>query len=384
MNVAELSLLASMKSRMPAVLVGPPGVGKTSKIYELTEKMGYELITLIGSQLDPTDIVGLPKGEHLGVDDEGRDIHGTVNLAPWWQVRILQHRKVVLFLDEITNSSPQVRASQLTMLQHREFPNGSKMPQETIVVGAMNPTDEAADGHDLDYPTTNRINFIVWSPTVAEWKEGMRKAWGNTNASTEEMEWRERIVRFIEHTPSQLQKLPSFSSSPEAYGVDPNNASEMEVLRYAWPSRRSWDNLSKTLPFANGNTVVEDTLAQGMVGYAAAADFRDWLTKNSTISPVDLMKNPKTYDWRTANISEAKSLIRSLVEYSKNEKYSTRVIAVFEELANQGQHALAAGDMRELARSATSKEFSKEVIEHNRARLVKLSQSFKSVAEAMR
>lgn len=380
-TIAEQTLLASMKARMPVVLVGPPGVGKSAKLYELGERMGYEVITIIGSQLDPTDIVGLPKAETVGESEDGEPIHGTVYLSPWWQVRILLKKKVILFLDEMSNTSAAVRASMLAMLQSREFPNGQKMPRETIIVGAMNPAEQAADGYDLDYPTTNRINFIVWSPSIEEWKEGMLNAWGKT-VSPEELVWRQKIVDFISDNPSELQKLPSTVSSPEAFGVNPRDASEMEVLRYAWPSRRSWDNLSRTLPFAN-DTFVQDALAQGIVGYAAAAKFRDWLQRNSQMSPQELMANPKAFDWSKASQDEANFLLRSVLDSINDSKSSKQALMVFIEIARQGNQGVGAGFIRELMAKTTESSLGSDTVERNRKGLRQITQAFSSVARNM-
>lgn len=382
-TIAEQVLLASMKARMPAVLVGPPGVGKTAKLYELARRMGYELITLVGSQLDPTDIVGLPKGELLGKTEEGEDVFGTVNLSPWWQVRILLHRKVILFLDEMSNTSSATRASMLTMLQSREFPNGQKMPPETIIVGAMNPTDQAADGYDLDNPTTNRINFIVWSPSVAEWKAGMLRAWGK-KVSPEELTWRARIVSFIEDTPGLLQKLPEPVNSPESFGVNPHDPSEMEILRYAWPSRRSWDNLSRVLAQAGDNTMVQDAVAQGTVGYEASAKFRDWLKRNSQLSPDELLADPRKADWNTMPVDTANFLLRSILDKIKEDKKrSMSAVAVFEEMANQGAQGLGAGFLRELMSLAMQSTKDQDTIAKNRKRLGALAQAFGAISSKM-
>lgn len=381
-TIAEKVLLASMKAAMPAVLVGPPGVGKTAKIYEICERMGYELITLIGSQLDPTDIVGLPKGEKLGVAENGEEIYGTVNLAPWWQVRILTRKKVVLFLDEMSNTSSATRASMLTMLQSREFPNGHKMPRETIVVGAMNPTEQAADGYDLDYPTTNRINFIVWSPSVEEWKAGMLRAWGK-KVSSAELDWRKKIVRFIEDSPNSLQKLPSTVNTPESYGVNPKDASEMEVFRYAWPSRRSWDNLSRVLAKADSDHMVQDTLAQGIVGYEASAKFRDWLNRNSAIKPKDLLANPKLVNWKSTTQDETNFLLRSVLDSITDNKTSTQAIKVFEEIARQGMQGIGAGYIRELIARSTKSDLDQDTIVENQKRIMGLSKAYSSVGKKM-
>lgn len=382
-TIAEQVLLASMKARMPAVLVGPPGVGKTAKLYDLARRMGYELITLVGSQLDPTDIVGLPKGELLGKTEEGEDVFGTVNLSPWWQVRILLHRKVILFLDEMSNTSSATRASMLTMLQSREFPNGQKMPPETIIVGAMNPTDQAADGYDLDNPTTNRINFIVWAPSVAEWKAGMLRAWGK-KVSPLELTWRARIVSFIEDTPGLLQKLPEPVESPEAFGVNPGDASEMEVLRYAWPSRRSWDNLSRVLAQAGDNTMVQDTIAQGVVGYEATSKFRDWLKRNSQLSPDELLADPKNVNWKTMPVDTANFLLRSILDkVNEDKKRSMSAVAVFEEMARQEAQGLGAGYLRELMSVAMQSTKDQDTIAKNRKRLGALAQAFGAISSKM-
>lgn len=381
-TIAEKVLLASMKSRMPAVLVGPPGVGKTAKIYELCERMNYELITLVGSQLDPTDIVGLPKGEKLGVTEDGQDIYGTVNLAPWWQVRILTKKRVLLFLDEMSNTSSATRASMLTMLQSREFPNGHKMPRDTIIVGAMNPTEQAADGYDLDHPTTNRINFIVWSPSEAEWKNGMLRAWGK-KVSKGEMEWRKKIVRFIEDSPESLQKLPTTVNAPEAYGVNPLDASEMEVFRYAWPSRRSWDNLSRVFANADNDHMVQDTLAQGIVGYECAAKFRDWLNRNSKVTTRDLMNDPKIVDWKSASQDASNFLLRSVLDSIVDSKSSTQAIMVFEEVARQGMQGIGAGYIRELIAKSTKSDLDQVTIGKNQKLIMELSKAYKSVAKNM-
>lgn len=385
-TVAEQVLLASMKARMPAVLVGPPGVGKTAKLYELAKRMGYTLITLIGSQLDPTDIVGLPKGELLGKTEDGKDIYGTVNLSPWWQVEILLKKKVILFLDEMSNTSSATRASMLTMLQSREFPNGQKMPADTIVVGAMNPTEQAADGYDLDAPTTNRINFIVWAPSVEEWKAGMLKAWGK-KVTPNELAWRQRVVRFIEASPESLQQLPDSSpavENPVSYGANAKDPSEMEVFRYAWPSRRSWDNLSRVLAFTDDkHPVVQDTIAQGIVGYVQASKFRDWLKRNSKMSPLDLMENPRSIDWRRTGQDESTFLLRGVIDHIKDAKTSIQAIAVFEEIARQKMQGIGAGYMKELMSQSTKSSLDQDTIRANRQRLQALTQAYGKISSNM-
>lgn len=44
----------------PVVLISQPGQGKTAVVYALAAERGYEVITIVGSQKDRTDITGLP------------------------------------------------------------------------------------------------------------------------------------------------------------------------------------------------------------------------------------------------------------------------------------------------------------------------------------
>lgn len=329
---------AIAKARVPVMVVGEPGVGKTAKIRQLAKSMDYKLVTLLGSQMDPTDVTGLPKGEVVAKDDEGNDIWGTVYLAPWWQVVIMQQKNVILFLDEFSNTSSSVRASMLTLLQNREFPNGQQFPPETIVIGAMNPTEQAADGWELDEPTTNRIVFLVWKSPRQEWFDGMLNAWGET-VSEEETAWRRRIVAFLNDNPSYLSKRNTEEQgTPEALGTNVNDASEAEVLRYAWASRRSWDNLSRILAHTEKkDTALQDEISAGTVGRSSAIAFRSWMLENDVIDPASVLKNPKSVDWANADVSDANIIFRAISEMidAKNWRQVLKLMTVIAEAERQ-------------------------------------------------
>lgn len=317
-SVQMQALKAACEARIPVMLVGPPGVGKTATIHQMAKEMGYHLITVIGSQLDPTDITGLPKAVTLDMGDGEETLEATEYLAPKWQVDILTKKTVLLFLDEFSNTSSAVRASMLTMLQNREFPNGRKMPQETIVIGAMNPTEQAADGWELDAPTTNRLMFLSWEVSTAEWFKGMLDAWGNENASKEEMFWRNRIVDFLKTEPRYVHRDNSDHSddgTSEAYNIAANDISGKEVLKYAWASRRSWDNLSRALAHTPRDAhAVQDRIATGLVGAAATQPFRKWQEANSQIKPEEVLKNPNSVDWESMSLSDFNALMSSITK----------------------------------------------------------------------
>ena len=210
----------------------------------------------------------------------------------------------------------------------------------------------------------------------------MLKAWGKKVSDTE-LEWRRRIVRFIEDSPASLQKLPSTVNTPESYGVNPKDASEMEVFRYAWPSRRSWDNLARVLSYSPEHHVVQDTLAQGIVGYEESTKFRDWLKRNSEISPGDLLANPKAVNWKKTSPDLASYLLRSVVDNIHDKKTASQVIAIFEEIARQGAQGIGAGFIRQVNSKVTHSDLDQDTIAKNRTRMMALAQAFSSITSKM-
>lgn len=340
------ALKAVMLARVPIMMVGAPGTGKTATVRALADEMKYKLLTVIGSQMDPTDVTGLPSGQEIYRREDGTPVHGTVYLAPWWQVEIMKTKRVILFLDEFSNTSSSTRAALLTLLQNREFPNGEKMPEETIVMGAMNPVEQAADGYELDMPTTNRIFFISWNPSVKSWVEGMLNAWGQ-EVSQEESMWRRKIVSFIQDNPTWLHQEPNDAETTEVYNVNRNDPSQMEVLRSAWASRRTWDKLSQVLAHTDDDISVQDLIMSGLVGFRAAAAFREWLRRNDVVDPNEVMNNPKKFDFKKMTLDDSNLVLRSIVEMADKEN-SAKVCAVFHEIAEQGRQDLGAPFMTDL------------------------------------
>ena len=45
----------------PVFIWGPPGIGKSSLVQQFAEKVGLSCVSLLGSQLAPEDIIGVPQ-----------------------------------------------------------------------------------------------------------------------------------------------------------------------------------------------------------------------------------------------------------------------------------------------------------------------------------
>lgn len=316
-DATVLTIASCAASQLPVMLVGPPGVGKTAFLTAVAKKMGYRLATIIGARIDPTDVNGLPARGVL-YDADGKEIETTEFLTPSFMAQAIQNPKTMILFDEFSNATPATQASMLNFFTERCTPDGVRLPDEVVLIGAMNPVSEAADGYELTLPTMNRFTFVSWNPSPKEWFQGMLDAWGKANeVSAEEMKWRKLVVSFVRDNPSFLHRPPQPVETTDLYGVDRNSASEMAVLEYAWSSRRSWDNLTRALGHLSAvsdNVAAQDRLIAGTVGAAAAAKFREWLAANDVVDPMDVAKDPSIVNWGKLDIQDATVIIRGLTD----------------------------------------------------------------------
>ena len=119
--------------KQPVFLHGSPGVGKSDVVRQVAKDLGYELIDLRLSQLDPVDLRGVPS-----VDDEAHVTRWNVpNFLP-------TEGKGILFLDEL----PEFPRAALEALRE-PLENGhitisraaqqAEFPARCQLVAAMNP-----------------------------------------------------------------------------------------------------------------------------------------------------------------------------------------------------------------------------------------------------
>src|SRR4051795_10491373 len=102
-NTATAALGTAVAARVPVLLWGAPGTGKTSAIRAMAGAMGWACETVIASIREPSDFAGLP----IVVD-------GAVRFAaPTWARRLADEAKTgdaaILFLDEISTAPPAVQ-----------------------------------------------------------------------------------------------------------------------------------------------------------------------------------------------------------------------------------------------------------------------------------
>lgn len=310
-------LSACYTAHMPVMLVGDPGVGKTALINSWcrANKFG-EPVLLIGSQMEPQDVAGLPMmGEMC---NSAGDIVPVTNYgAPSWQMKIMNGESKVIFMDEFSNSPAAIQSGLLKLVGDRTFGNGEKLPEDALIVMAMNPEDTAVDYTPIAAPMANRICWVSYKPSDSEVFAGLA---GDSDWYTEEQKaawsdsekvWRDRIVSFLRDTGGAYildfdkvgDSAGTQDSTSAAYDMA-NSSSELEIGRSAWASPRSWDNAARVLG-ALGNTPkvtpIQDRIVRGIVGLKCATKFSEWVESHNDVDPFELIRHPELQDWHVSN-----------------------------------------------------------------------------------
>jgi hypothetical protein len=182
----------------PVFVLGQPGIGKTSLVRQFAELVGLPCVALLGTQLAPEDLIGVP---------EIRD--GTSRFCP--PSLLVRREPFCLFLDELNGASPEVQKAFYSLItEHRlgEY----VLPAGSIIVGAGNRTQDQAHAKPMASALINRMVLVHLRVSHRDWLE-----WAGAN---DIHPW---VLDYIRLRPDHLWSPPpkheeSFSS-PRAWHI---------------------------------------------------------------------------------------------------------------------------------------------------------------------
>src|SRR5438445_166824 len=159
----------AVAARVPVLLWGAPGTGKTSAIRALAAAAGLPCETVIASIREPSDFAGLPIVNRAA----GEGGSARVDFAPpRWAFELARAERGIAFFDEISTAPPAVQAALLRVVLERTV-GDLALPDSVSVVAAANPPEQAADGWDLSAPLANRFCHLDWDVDPAAFAEGI-------------------------------------------------------------------------------------------------------------------------------------------------------------------------------------------------------------------
>jgi hypothetical protein len=235
---ARKSLLKAFRKQRPLFLWGPPGIGKSELVADITEELGGYMIDLRLGQMEPTDIRGIPfYNKDLGKMDWAAPIElPDEELAGQYPI-------VVLFLDEMNSSAPSVQAAAYQLILNRRI-GKYHLPKNVVIVAAGNRESDKGVTYRMPTPLANRFIHQEMKVEFGPWQE-----WAvNKNIHKD-------VVGYLSFAKQDL------------YDFDAKSASR------AFATPRSWSFVSELLEDEEGDDDTIMNLIAGTVGEGLAVKF---------------------------------------------------------------------------------------------------------------
>ena len=247
-------------ARIPVLLTGAPGVGKSSIVEQAARVAGYDVILSHPVVSDPTDAKGLP---WPGKDGESATFLPFGDLAK----AIKATSPTVWFLDDLGQASPAVQSSFMQLLLARQV-NGHKLPDCVTFVAATNRRTDRAGVSGILTPVLSRFGAVVGVETsLDDWCEWALGA----NMPPE-------LISFLRFRPNLLHMQ------------DNKKADDMENF----PCPRTWEYVGKAIHMQLPDDLEFAALA-GAVGEGAAVELRAFLTmvRSKLPNPDSIILDPE-------------------------------------------------------------------------------------------
>jgi MoxR-like ATPase len=275
------ALAVAVGARVPVLLWGGPGLGKTSAVREMAAAADLPCEVVIASIREPSDFAGLPV-----VSDDTHTVHLS---PPAWAQRLADAGRGVLFLDEISTAPPAVQAALLRVVLERTV-GDLQLPDTVTVVAAANPPEQAADGWDLSPPLANRFCHLDWVLEPAEWSAGILGGFVPHPVPVIDDEALDRGTTIARGT------IGAFvTTRPALFHAPPTDET---AAGRAWPSPRAWDMAARLLAaaeIAGATDTVAAFLAAGAVGPAAALEFLAWRNELDLPDAEEVLRDPSSF-----------------------------------------------------------------------------------------
>ena len=240
-------------ARLPVLLRGRHGIGKSQVVYQIAGDLGLPVIERRASQMTEGDLVGLPSIEGNRT---------TFNPPDWFKQAC--EEPAVLFLDEVDRATLEVRQGIFELTDSRKL-NGHNLHADTLVFAAINGGEHGEQYQVNEMDPAELDRWSVWDvePTTEDWL-----AWGKNNVDG-------LIWDFINQNRAHLEHNAD---------IEPNK-------RY--PSRRSWKRLNDVLVQADQMEAGPGmfNLAQSFVGFEAAVALNDYAKNYERVVTVEQLLN---------------------------------------------------------------------------------------------
>ena len=232
----------------PVMIWGPPGVGKSQLVGEVAQDQKVPLIDIRLSQLEPSDLRGIPFRVESHVQ--------------WAVPRMLPDTEIhgdsgILFLDEITSAAPAVSAAAYQLILDRCL-GEYQIPEGWVIYAAGNRQGDRGVTYSMPAPLANRFTHYQFDVNLDDWV-----LWAHKNRIDE------RVIAFLRFRPELL-----FDFDP---ALDP----------VAFPTPRSWEFAHRALQKFETDSFILANALQACVGNAAGIELGAFIDNLANLGDVE-------------------------------------------------------------------------------------------------
>lgn len=150
-----LEVLLHVAPIRPVFIWGAPGIGKSALVEQFAQSVGLDCVSLLGSQLAPEDIIGIPQ-----IKEEV-----SVFLPP---KMIARKEPYCLFLDELNACSQEVQKAFYSLIHERRI-GEYHLPIGSVVIGAGNRSQDGAIVKTMSSALINRMFHVQLKASAEQW-----------------------------------------------------------------------------------------------------------------------------------------------------------------------------------------------------------------------
>lgn len=314
MDINEAIALTRLcvSNKLPVILVGPPGVGKSDLVEQVALLEGMDLQISHPVVEDPTDPKGFPYADASGE---------FAKFLPYGHLaRALKATRPLLwFLDDLGQASPAVQAAYMQLLLARRI-GEHVLPDCVTFVAATNRKADRAGVNGILEPVKSRfVTIINVEPSLDAWID-----WALGAGMPGE------LIAYLRMNPTKLLV----------------HAPTTEIVNS--PSPRTWANAGRLMNVGLaklGANIERDGLA-GAVGAGAATEVVEFLKNwRSLPSPDSILLNPDKA-MLGKDVSVLYMLTSALAYYANPQNFG-QVVRYAERLKNDGSGEMAARLIRD-------------------------------------
>lgn len=284
---AKKAILAAFKNQRPAFLWGPPGIGKSEVVAQVTRELGGHMIDLRLSQIEPTELIGIP---FYNKDTGKMDWAPPVQMPD--EELASKYPIVVMLFDELNTGSPAIQSASYQLFLDRrigKFP----LPDNVVTIAAGNRENDKGVTYRMPSPLSNRFVHLEMRPDFDSWE-----AWAISAGIHKD------VIAYLTFSKKDL------------YDFDSRSASR------AFATPRSW---KFTSDFLHDDSIDEDTLINlisGTIGEGLALKFMAYRKMSDKLpNAVDVLNGTVT-TLETSEISAQYSLVVSMC-YEMKQSYDS-------------------------------------------------------------